>query len=128
MLKIRQLHHVSLNVTDLQAAKDFYGGVLGLTELDRPDFPFPGAWYAIGPDGQQLHLIVHQGETLRKGGLNTRDGHLAIRVESFEDTVRWLEKCGVPFQARFETTAGFPQIYVMDPDHNIVEINTEPSK
>jgi len=50
------LHHVSINVRDVHAARDFYVGVLGLTErADRPDFGFDGAWLDAG--SQQIHLI-----------------------------------------------------------------------
>ena len=50
------LHHVSINVSDVGAARDFYTRVLGLTErADRPDFSFDGAWLDAG--NQQVHLI-----------------------------------------------------------------------
>lgn len=50
------VHHVSVNVADVDAALRFYVDVLGFTErTDRPDFGFPGAWLDAG--GQQLHLI-----------------------------------------------------------------------
>ncbi len=126
MIRYRMLHHVSLAVTDLDRAKAFYKDVLGLEEIDRPPFDFPGAWFKIGDEGQQLHLIVHKGETLRKGGMDTRDGHFAVRVHSFDETVKWLEKCGVEFVSNRNSTAGFPQIFVLDPDRNIIELNADP--
>ena len=50
------LHHVSINVSDVPAARDFYVDVLGLTErTDRPNFGFGGAWLDAGR--QQIHLI-----------------------------------------------------------------------
>jgi catechol 2,3-dioxygenase-like lactoylglutathione lyase family enzyme len=52
------VHHVSVCVSDLDRAKRFYGEVLGLPELLRPDLGFPGAWYRVGTN-QELHLIVH---------------------------------------------------------------------
>ena len=59
MLHITSLHHVAVCVTDIARSKSFYGGILGLKEVDRPAFPFEGAWYEMG-DGRQLHLIVHE--------------------------------------------------------------------
>ena len=39
-------------------ARDFYGRLLGLTELAKPaGLPITGAWFAL-PDGRQLHLGV----------------------------------------------------------------------
>jgi glyoxylase I family protein len=50
------LHHVSINVDDVDAALAFYVDVLGLhVRPDRPDFSFGGAWLDAG--GQQVHLI-----------------------------------------------------------------------
>lgn len=50
------VHHVSVNVDDVEAALAFYVGDLGLAlRGDRPDFPFGGAWLDAG--GQQVHLI-----------------------------------------------------------------------
>jgi catechol 2,3-dioxygenase-like lactoylglutathione lyase family enzyme len=37
------IHHVSLPVNDPERSKEFYGSVLGLGEIERPLFDFPGA-------------------------------------------------------------------------------------
>src|SRR5699024_631712 len=86
------IHHVSLPVTDLEKAKTFYGDILGLKEIERPPFDFPGAWYQIGQ--QQLHLIVYESaQTLRRrDNMDTKDGHLAIIVTDYYDTFNFL-KC-----------------------------------
>lgn len=96
MIEYDCIHHVSLTVTDLESAKKFYGEILGLREIERPNFDFPGAWYQIGLQ-QQLHLIVHPGsQTLRKeGGIHTRDGHFALRVKDYKKAAEWLQKAGV---------------------------------
>ncbi len=46
MLEFETLHHVAISVGDLARAKRFYGEILGLEEIARPNFPFAGAWYA----------------------------------------------------------------------------------
>ena len=55
-------HHVSLDTADLAASKRFYGDLLGLAELERPDFGLPGVWYQAGP--VQLHIIQVPEESL----------------------------------------------------------------
>ena len=55
-MKLERIHHASLCVSDLARAKAFYGESLGLEEIPRPDFPFPGAWYRAGAN--EVHLIV----------------------------------------------------------------------
>ncbi|MFB9325232.1 VOC family protein [Paenibacillus aurantiacus] len=123
MLIIDGYHHVSLLVTDLARAKTFYKQVLGLEEITRPPFDFPGAWFAVGESGQQLHLIVHDGETRRSGGIDTRDGHFALRVKDYEAAIEELGRHGIKYRAKPESITGFAQIFLLDPDHNIIELN-----
>jgi glyoxylase I family protein len=62
MIQVETLHHVSISVTDLDQARHFYGDLLGLSEIPRPPFDFPGAWYQLGeiyltdPDGNVIEL------------------------------------------------------------------------
>src|SRR5918995_1074881 len=89
---IASLHHVAVVVTDLAAARGFYGGVLGLRELPRPAFDFAGAWYALGD--RQLHLIVHPPARALRGTtmIDGRDGHFAVRVGDFDATLSALQR------------------------------------
>lgn len=141
MLDIETLHHVSLPATDLARSAAFYTGVLGLVPIERPPFDFEGAWYRVGD--RTLHLIVPtagEDPTLRRGkGIDSHDAHCAIRVRSFSRAVAYLESQGYraaaernagptaanPKPMRINRTgrAGFPQIYILDPDRNVIEIN-----
>jgi glyoxylase I family protein len=132
-IEINTIHHVSLPVTDVERAKRFYREIIGLRELERPPFDFPGAWFQLGDD--QLHLIVHDGSTLRGAkGLDSRDVHFAVRVSSFRAALKSLEAKGYREDADDDLSkmkvsphavAGFPQIYILDPDRNVIEINAE---
>ena len=129
------LHHVSLPVSDLERSRAFYREVLGLREIERPPFDFPGAWFAVGND--QLHLIGDSGNPTLRGekGVDSRDVHFGVRVTSWTDALRFLESKGYSadaneldpkkMQASPRPTAGFPQIYILDPDRNVIEINAE---
>jgi catechol 2,3-dioxygenase-like lactoylglutathione lyase family enzyme len=133
MLEIELLHHVAISVSDLARAKDFYAGVLGLQEIARPAFPFDGAWYRIGR--QELHLIVSRDPTFRTGkGVTLEDGHLAVRVRSFRVALAHLESKGChsggdepgrSMRVNRTSITGYPQIHLLDPDRNIIEINAE---
>jgi glyoxylase I family protein len=129
-LEIESIHHVSLPATDLERSKAFYREIVGLPEIERPPFTFPGAWFGVGPN--QLHLIVGEGQTLRADkGVDSHDIHFAVRVRSFREALEFLGAKGYSTDApglmnikvNEEGTAGFPQIYVLDPDRNVVEIN-----
>lgn len=134
MMQIAAIHHVSLTVIDLERSRAFYRDVLGLAEIARPNFNFPGAWFQVGA-AQQLHLIVHPHSTFREGkGLDTRDNHFAVRVNDYWATAEFLRSLGYREDATDEfrklilnphATAGFPQMYILDPDRHVIEINAE---
>jgi catechol 2,3-dioxygenase-like lactoylglutathione lyase family enzyme len=125
MVEIETLHHVSLTVTDLARARTFYGEVLGLPELERPAFDFPGAWYSLGD--RQLHLIVHTTpRTLRHTTeIDSRDGHFAVRVRNYRQTLEHLRAQAVPLRESPQNPTPWAQIYVTDPDGNVIELNAE---
>ena len=132
MLHVETLHHVAISVGDLSRAKEFYGGVLGLEEIPRPAFPFEGAWYRLGD--RELHLIAGRDPTFRSGkGVTLEDGHFALRVKSFRATLAYLESRGCRTTTGDEpgrsmrvnpaSVTGYPQIHLLDPDRNVIEIN-----
>lgn len=124
VIHVESIHHVSLAITDLEKSRHFYGTVLGFPEINRPDFGFPGAWYQIGD--QQLHLIVDpDSETLRKSGISSRNGHFAIRVKDYYQTLVALKEGKVEVVQKPNSKSGFAQIFCIDPDHNIIEFNVE---
>jgi catechol 2,3-dioxygenase-like lactoylglutathione lyase family enzyme len=124
---IDSLHHVAVSVTDLERAKRFYGEVLGLEELERPAFDFPGAWYGLGSG--QLHLIVHSSPRSLRGTtrVDSRDGHFAVRVRDYDLAVARLRAHGVPMKESRVNVTPWSQIYVTDPDGNVIELNVERS-
>ncbi len=131
MLNPETLHHVSIPVADLERARAFYGGVLGLVEAERPPFDFPGAWYQVGD--RLIHLIVGDHSTFRTDDrIDSRDAHFAIRVGNLRAAIDHLRSHGYREDApdplrrlreNLRGTAGFPQVYVLDPDRNVIEIN-----
>lgn len=121
-----RLQHVSVPVTDLPRARRFYEEVLGLEVSDeRPAFPFDGVWFRIGAD--QLHLIVHpKAETRRSTtDIDTMDGHFALRVRDIRQVLRRLDEHGWKYEYRPESITGWHQVFVTDPDGNVIEINAE---
>jgi glyoxylase I family protein len=132
-MEIQIIHHVSLTVSNLERSRQFYREILSLQEIERPAFPFRGAWFRVG-ENQQLHLIVHTDATFRGAkGIDTRDVHFAVRVASFRQALEFLRSQGYREDADYadpmkmianpRATAGFPQIYILDPDRHVIEIN-----
>ena len=133
-MEITAIHHIALTVTDIERSRKFYREVLAIQEIPRPPFTFPGAWFQFG-DSQQVHLIVHDRATFREKPLDTRDVHFAVRVPSFRAALEFLRRKGYDEYAdpddpycmivQRHPTAGFPQIYICDPDRHVIEINSE---
>jgi catechol 2,3-dioxygenase-like lactoylglutathione lyase family enzyme len=131
-MEIDSLHHVALPCTDLERSRRFYQEVLGLTEIPRPALPVTGAWFRVG-GSQELHLVVGDAQaTFRsRKGMDTNDIHFAVRVKDYREALEALEAKGYredlnpddPMGIRTSMRVGYPQIYILDPDRNIIEIN-----
>jgi len=128
------LHHAAVPTRDLERARSFYRDVFGLKEIGRPPFKTQGAWFAIGNSHLHVVLMPEQGTFRKSPSINTGDTHFAVSVEDFEVEVKRLAELGYrkdrpdgdPLRlfAIRGGPAGFPQAYLLDPDWNIVEINT----
>ena len=107
------VHHVSINVPDVDAAVAFYTGVLGgSVRDDRPDFGFGGAWIDVGDS--QVHLI----EAAPPPVLGQ---HFAIRVADLDDAVAELRMHGVDIADPSPVGPG-RQTFLADPAGNTVEL------
>jgi catechol 2,3-dioxygenase-like lactoylglutathione lyase family enzyme len=114
---VTQLHHVNVTVpAELeQAAKDFYGSVLGLNQVPKPAAARQnGAWYQIGDN--QLHLSVEE-ET---NDLSSR--HVCFRVSDLAEAEKRLRDAGVEIVSDPRPVPGTSRFYVRDPGGNQLEI------
>jgi catechol 2,3-dioxygenase-like lactoylglutathione lyase family enzyme len=97
-------------------ARAFYGGLLGLREIEKPE-PLRargGVWFECG--AQQLHLGVE--EQFRPA----RKAHPALRVASVEELRALAERLG---EVRWDDDLpGFQRFYVDDPFGNRIEVLT----
>ena len=120
MIEPIRLHHVSFAVKDLARSREFFRNVVGLGEIPRPAFPFPGAWFAIGD--RQLHLIEESGKEGREEAARlTRSDHMALEVADVDVVREELEKAGVAYQRGENRALGFAQIFCSDPDGHTIE-------
>lgn len=108
------VHHVAINVDDVDAALAFYVGVLGMTpRTDRPDFGFAGAWLCAGD--QQLHLV--QAEPPSDNGQ-----HFALVVDDLRSAVTELRSRGVTVSDAFPVGSAH-QAFLNDPSGNTIELH-----
>lgn len=114
--------HVAVSVTDLDAARDFYCGVLGFEVLPRPDLGFPGLWLRVGE--LQLHLgVVTEAPSPGPGF-----PHFALHVpsERFDATIETVRAAGVKMLGEPSTRVDFGTTvraaFVTDPSGNVIEL------
>ena len=108
------IHHVSLNVPDVEDAVRFYTEVIG-GELrgDRPDFGVAGAWIDVGTT--QVHLV----EAPAPPNLGQ---HFAVQVADLDLVVEEMRSkdlvVGDPI-----TVGRNRQTFLADPAGNVVELH-----
>jgi|SRR5579862_3712389 len=108
------VHHVSVNVADVDKSVDFYTTVLGLRlRSDRPDFGFGGAWLDAG--GQQVHLI-------EAAVPENRGQHFALQVADIVAVVEELRGRGLAVSDPVPVNQNF-QAFLDDPDGNAIELH-----
>ncbi len=97
-------------------ARQFYIGLLGLRELQRPaTLPPDGLWFGV-PGGGQVHMSVE-----RDLAIHPRR-HFALRVDDLATTRAALQAGGVRFEEATEIP-GWRRCYVFDPFGNKIELD-----
>lgn len=112
--RFSQLDHCSVIITNVEQSRAFYGGVLGLREINKPrTFDFVVLWYDLGED--TLHLLLKD----RPDTISPR--HFALRVEDVAAARVYFRTKGVQVD---ETTLipGADRFFIQDPDGNRIEI------
>ena len=123
MSLFKELNHVSITVTDVAKARDFYTGVLGMQEIPRPAFDFPGIWYSLG-GGLSLHIILNDQlvrPAVEREKIVARYAHFALWTEDCDETAARIEALGLPCRDVVSGPTGLRQVFVKDPDGNMVE-------
>jgi len=115
-----QIHHVNVTVPKSleEAAKNFYGVIMGLQEVPKPENSRGrgGAWYQLGP--LQLHLSVEGplGENC------TSKRHVCYTVANLAEAEERFRSAGVEILPDDQPTPGWSRFYVRDPGGNRLEI------
>jgi catechol 2,3-dioxygenase-like lactoylglutathione lyase family enzyme len=117
MSTIVGVNHVQVNVphADLERARAFYVGFMGMTEIPRPaTFTSKGIWMRAG--SFEMHLGLEDGVDRTK----TR-AHVAYEVDDLEP---WRAKVSGAGHAIFEQPQipGYDRFQFRDPFGNMIEI------
>lgn len=138
---LRRVHHIALNVHDMQASRHFYGTILGLHELTGEEVPTTlRSLVAAGkvsnfvtPDGTVLDLFwepdLSPPDSDPSRGF-TRANHLAFDIDAqlFDRAVEVLKHNQVPIDHGPVSRPTGRGIYFYDPDGFLIEIRCDPEE
>src|ERR1041384_3530881 len=121
-MKINAIAFVGIPVIDMQRAREFYEGVLGL----EPDPEMTGEMWTEDSIGEGTLAIACIGEQWRPSNQGTS---AALEVESLEDAIARLEECKIAFEKVDSPVCRMAVL--QDPDGNklvIHKLKTEAEK
>ena len=126
-MPITGLFHVAIKTNDLAATIKFYTEVLGLRQVDRPNFGFPGAWLACPtPVGEAIIHIYAGGPALGLEGrapLGTAAiDHISITAVGFDQFRQQFKKAGLAWREFIVPGTTLWQLFTYDPNGVQLEI------
>jgi catechol 2,3-dioxygenase-like lactoylglutathione lyase family enzyme len=83
---------MAITCSDIGVSAAFYGDVLGLPQIERPNFDRFGAWFTCG--NLELHLI--KGKPYVPGGEHLIVPHLAIETDDVDGCMKILDEMDPP--------------------------------
>ncbi|MBW4534972.1 MAG: VOC family protein [Pleurocapsa minor HA4230-MV1] len=136
---LRKVHHIALNVQDMEASKHFYGNILGLHQLTGDEVP-PTLVKLVAagkvcnfktPDGIILDLFAEPDLSPPDRDPEkqfTRANHLSFDIEPqlFDEAIAILKQLQIPVAIDVVTRLTGRGFYIYDPDGFIVEIRCDP--
>lgn len=122
-----RFNHLTVYVTDLARATEFYKTVMLLDTIPEPFHDHRHSWFKITEHGQ-LHVVSGSKEDIS----HDVNIHLAFSVPSLPDFIKHLEQLGVKygnFTGEEKKIAVRPdkidQIYLQDPDGYWIEVDND---
>lgn len=114
------LHHVNVNVDDLDAAVAFYRDVIGLPLDPTPDQGFRSQFFRLGP-----HAQIHMNEI---ADVHQFRGHLCLIAPDFPAVFARAKAANAidvrPWGRVRRLPNGAMQMFLRDPAGNLVEIGS----
>jgi len=96
-MTVKGINHVSINTKDMKGSAEFYGRILGWTQMETVPFDGFSLVYFQVPGGGRLELFDYGG----KNPVNVRDEaeaglrHLAFTVDDVDEAEKMLRAKGV---------------------------------
>jgi catechol 2,3-dioxygenase-like lactoylglutathione lyase family enzyme len=122
--RVTGLAHVTIRTADLATTIAFYERVIGLRQVARPPFPFPGAWLGFGDDAL-VHLIGGDRARDADGRVPRGTGaidHVSFWARGYAAQRERLDTFRLPFRESCPPETTLAQIFVFDPNGVLIEL------
>jgi catechol 2,3-dioxygenase-like lactoylglutathione lyase family enzyme len=133
-MPLSHIEHILVASDDIDATRDWYARVLGMTSGPHPDFGFPVHWMYlgerdvvhIGPSARGANEIQRKylGRTSQDAGAGTGAlDHIAFRATGLRAMLEHLRKEQVNFSQRRANGQALFQLFFYDPNGVKIELN-----
>jgi catechol 2,3-dioxygenase-like lactoylglutathione lyase family enzyme len=128
-MKVNALDHVNIITSDLEGTARFYAETF---DLDRRDGPLPltpetAQWMYDDAGRAILHInSVDCPRTYERDVMPGPTGsihHVALNCSGHDDVVARLEARGMAYQSNLVAAIGLRQLFTMDPNGVLLELN-----
>jgi catechol 2,3-dioxygenase-like lactoylglutathione lyase family enzyme len=124
------LFHLAIKTANLARTRAFWKGVIGLREIERPDFGFPGAWLACGQPGGQAIIHVYAGGPALGGQATVPHGtgaidHVSLACSGYHAYVERFRAAGLDWREFLVPGTTLWQLFVYDPSGVQLELTFE---
>jgi catechol 2,3-dioxygenase-like lactoylglutathione lyase family enzyme len=133
-MPLSHIEHFLVAADDIDATRDWYARVLGMTSGPHPDFGFPVHWMYIGeldvvhigPSAKMAGAIQKQylGRTSEKSEQGTGAiDHIAFRATDLREMMEHLRREKIEFRQRRANGQALFQLFFYDPNGIKIELN-----
>ncbi len=124
------LFHLAIKTANLDRTRAFWTGVIGLREIARPDFGYPGAWLACGQPGGQAIIHVYAGGPARgtQGEVPIGTGaidHVSLACSGYHEYVERFSNARLDWREFVVPGTTLWQLFVHDPSGVQLELTFE---
>ena len=116
-LIISGIHHITVEVKDLEEALDFYVDILGLDKLDTPEnIKEAGVRWIKFNDGSALHIIKNEDCSAPELA------HMALAIDDVTSWKEYLSNKGVEIKSPKLNVYNAERFFINDPSGNRIEL------
>lgn len=128
-MKVNALDHVNIITDDLDGTARFYAELLGLERRDGPPPLLPEMVQWMYDEAGRAIIHINSEECPRAYDRETNRGptgslhHVALNCSGFDEMIALLKRRGADYQCTEIASIGLKQVFTMDPNEVLLELN-----